>query len=56
VSSYTYDNGNRLTQAVQKNSGGTQIASYSYGYDNAGNVTSQNLNGNSTTMTLQRRQ
>jgi YD repeat-containing protein len=51
VTSYTYDNANQLTQALQKNSGGTQIASYSYGYDSAGNVTSQNLNGTSTTMT-----
>jgi YD repeat-containing protein len=51
VTSYTYDNASQLTQAIQKNSGGTQLASYSYGYDNAGNVTSQNLNGNSTTMT-----
>jgi hypothetical protein len=31
------DAANRLTSALQKNSGGTQIASYSYGFDAAGN-------------------
>jgi len=49
TTSYTYDNGNQLTQAIQKNSGGNQIASYGYGYDPAGNLTSKTVNGTSAT-------
>jgi len=51
TTSYTYDSSNQLTQAIQKNSAGTQIASYSYTHDPTGNVTQQTLNGATTNMT-----
>jgi len=50
VTNYSYDVLNRLTQAIQKNSGGTQTASYGYGYDNVGNMLSKAINGSSTSM------
>jgi RHS repeat-associated protein len=50
TTSYTYDALNRLIQAVQKNGSGSQIASYSYGYDPAGNMTSQTINGSQTSL------
>jgi len=50
TTSNTYDALNRLTQAVQKNSSGGQIASYAYSYDPAGNVTSKTVNGTQTSM------
>jgi YD repeat-containing protein len=40
TTTYTYDQLNHLTQAVQKNSGGTQLHNYQYGFDHAGNMTS----------------
>jgi RHS repeat-associated protein len=40
TTTYTYDSKNELTSAVEKNSGGTTIASWLYCYDNAGNRTS----------------
>jgi YD repeat-containing protein len=50
TTSYTYDGLNRLSQAVQRNGSGSQIASYAYGYDPAGNMTSQTINGTATSM------
>jgi RHS repeat-associated protein len=50
TTSYTYDSLNRLTQAIQKNGSGTQIASYVYGYDPVGNLTSKNDNGSGMTL------
>lgn len=49
TTSYAYDNGNQLTSAVQKSSTGSQLASYGYGYDPAGNLTSKTVNGTGTT-------
>jgi YD repeat-containing protein len=49
TTTYTYDQLNRLTQAVQKNSGGTQLHNYQYGFDPASNMTS--LTRDSTTIT-----
>ena len=46
---YTYDALNRLSEALVKNSGGTQIGDYKYAYDAAGNRTSANVNGTITT-------
>jgi RHS repeat-associated protein len=48
--SYTYDALNRLTQATQKNSAGTQLASDAYAYDPVGNMTSKTVNGTTTPM------
>jgi YD repeat-containing protein len=50
TTSYAYDVLNRLTQAVQKNGSGSQIASYAYGYDPAGDMTSQTINGTQTSL------
>ena len=50
VTNCSYDLLNRLTQAIQRNSGGTQTASYGYGYDAVGNMTSKAINGTSTSM------
>ena len=48
---YTYDNSNSVTQAVQKNSGGTTLNSYGFGYDPVGNLSSKTINGTGTTFT-----
>lgn len=48
---YSYDVLNRLTQAVEKDSGGATTNSWSYAYDPVGNITSQTLNGSTTAMT-----
>jgi RHS repeat-associated protein len=39
VTTYGYDGHGRLTSAVQKNSGGTTLASWTYDYDPDGNIT-----------------
>jgi YD repeat-containing protein len=49
TTTYTYDQLNRLTQALQKTSGGTQLHNYQYGFDPASNMTS--LTRDSTTIT-----
>jgi YD repeat-containing protein len=51
TTTYTYDATSEMTQAVQKNSSGGTLATYSYAYDPVGNATSQNLNGASTSFT-----
>jgi len=50
VTAYSYDALSRLTTAVQRTSGGTQLASYGYGYDAVGNMTSKTINGVGTSM------
>jgi RHS repeat-associated protein len=45
-SAYTYDNAGRLTNLhYQKTSGGTNVANYTYAYDAASRVTSEQANG-----------
>nr|WP_243845512.1 RHS repeat-associated core domain-containing protein [Microbacterium halimionae] len=44
VTTYSYDNRNRLTNAEEKD-GSTLTAAWSYGYDNAGNRTTQTRTG-----------
>ncbi|HEX8207227.1 MAG TPA: RHS repeat-associated core domain-containing protein [Solirubrobacteraceae bacterium] len=46
---YTYDSLNRLDVAEEKDSGGTLLSKWDYGYDKAGNRTSQTVNNTSTT-------
>jgi YD repeat-containing protein len=46
----SYDTANQLTQSVRTNSSGGTIASYSYGYDAVGNITSITENGLTTLM------
>lgn len=50
VTNYAYDALDRLTSAVQTSSAGSQLASYSYGYDLAGNLTTETRNGTTTSM------
>ena len=50
MTTYAYDTLNQLTHGIQKNSGGTQIASYVYAYDPVGNMTSKTINGTATSM------
>jgi RHS repeat-associated protein len=42
---------NQLTQAVEKDTGGTTTNSYAYAYDPVGNITSKTVNGSATAMT-----
>ena len=51
TTSYQYDADGRLTQATQKNQGGTTLAAYAYGYDGNGNLTSQTINGTASSLT-----
>jgi len=48
TTSYTYDGVNQLTNATQKNRGGSQIARYSYGFDPLGQLRPEPGTGQST--------
>jgi RHS repeat-associated protein len=49
TTTYSYDSLNRLDVAEQRNSGGTVVAKWDYGYDNVGNRMSENVHGTGTT-------
>jgi YD repeat-containing protein len=48
TTSYGFDATDQLTSATKKSSGGSTLASYSYGYDPAGNLTSKVVGGITT--------
>jgi YD repeat-containing protein len=50
TTTYGYNANNSLTAGTQKNHLGTQIASYAYGYDSAGNLNSKTINSTQTTI------
>jgi RHS repeat-associated protein len=52
TTTYTYDALDRLTRALTTNSSGATTADYAYGYDPAGNRTSESLNGTTTSATF----
>jgi YD repeat-containing protein len=49
TTSYGFDATNQLTSATEESSGGTTLASHSYGYDPAGNLKSKVVGGITTT-------
>jgi RHS repeat-associated protein len=52
TTTYTYDALDRLTRALTTNSSGATTADYAYGYDPAGNRTSETVNGATTSATF----
>jgi YD repeat-containing protein len=49
TTSFSYDVTNQMTQAIKRASGGTTLASYAFGYDAGGNLTSKTVGGILTT-------